>query len=263
VTAASLAVLAGVAFAVAASPLFQIKTVEISGTSELGRDDVLRAAGLRSDTNLITLSPGALEGRLEAGPWIQEATVERQFPSTLVIGITERRPVVTVRRNGAYWIVATDGVTLEESSRDPKLPPVRGARPAPVGESSAPVATAAAVAAAWPEVVLAEDPQIEIAPDGTISIQLRRDVVVDYGMPTDPGLKAQALAGVLDWSQRKKERLVSIDLRVPGAPAAELDDGSKRTVSEASPDTDAGGGKDDGNAGERDRTSEESPSPTP
>ncbi|MEX0991908.1 MAG: FtsQ-type POTRA domain-containing protein [Actinomycetota bacterium] len=258
-TAACLVGLVAIALAVGASPLFHVKTVEITGTSELGRGDILEAAGLRSDTNLITLSPRDVEDRIVADPWIRTAVVERHFPSTLVITVTERVPAVAVRRDGTYWIVAADGVTLGESPREPGLPPVKGARPAPVGETTGPMAAAAAVAAAWPDVVLAEDPQIGIAPDGSVTVELRRHITVDYGIPTDPAQKAQALAGVLVWAQRNKERLASIDLRVPGAPAAELANG--RTENDPNVSGDSGAVANDG-ANERGRKNEESPTPT-
>lgn len=260
--AAVLLVLGGAALVFAASPFFHVKTVEISGTSELGRGDILRLAGLRSDSNLITLSPEDVAARLERDPWIARASVQRRFPSTLVIAVDERQPVVAVRRSGSYWIVATDGVTLAEASRDPGLPSVRGARPAPVGGSEAAVTLAAAIAAAWPDVVLIEDPQIEIAPDGAVTVELRRHVIVEYGAPSDPVEKGQALAGVLAWAQQNEERLASIDLRVPGAPAAELAGGTTRKIAAPSIGSEEDGGSGDPNERERDHTNEKSPSPT-
>ena len=95
------------------SPYFAAHRIEVRGTSHVTRSEVLRIAGITPGTNVFTLDAGSAEARLERDPWIAQATVTKDLPSTLVIDIDERVAVAVVETGGALRLVADDGALLE------------------------------------------------------------------------------------------------------------------------------------------------------
>ena len=81
----------------------------------------------------------------------------------------------------------------------------------------------AAVAASFDQLVLDEDPVIEVAADGQIQIELRKGVLVTYGDGAQIPDKALAIAGILSWADREHADVITMDVRVPHAPTAELE----------------------------------------
>ena len=95
------------------SPYFAAHRIEVRGTSHVTRSEVLRIAGITPGTNVFTLDAGSAEARLERDPWIAQATVMKDLPSTLVIDVDERVAVAVVETGGALRLVADDGALLE------------------------------------------------------------------------------------------------------------------------------------------------------
>ena len=226
ITVLSLLALVALLVGIAASPLFAARTITVAGEEHLSEAEVLAAAGVDEQTNVLFLSTGEVESTLRANPWIATASVQRSIPSTLAIGVHERVAGALARVPDGYAVIASDGVTLGTVPRDadvPDLPQIRGGRPALPGQRSEQIAGAAAAAAAWDETVRAEDPELTVAPDGTIEIELAHGIPVLYGDARDPGPKAEALAGVLRWADEHHQRIVSIDVRIPYGPSAEFE----------------------------------------
>lgn len=223
ITAGALVLTAALAAGVAALPLFAAKTIDVEGMSHLKEAQVLEAGGVTTQTNLIYFSTATIEARLERQPWIRDASVERTLPSTLTITIQERIPAAVGTRGGAIFLIAADGTTLEEVAHEAGLPSIRGVRPGEVGDSPEPMRGPAAAAAAFDPVVLQEHPVIEVGEDGQITLLLHKNVPVLYGDPAEVDDKALAIAGVLAWADLNKASIISMNVTVPHAPTAELE----------------------------------------
>jgi cell division protein FtsQ len=100
------------------SPFLTIETVAVDGASRLADADVLESAALLADETLLRLRPRRVESRLEQNPWIAEATVRRELPDTVRIAVVERSPAAAVVVEGEQWLVAEDGVFLEQRSEE-------------------------------------------------------------------------------------------------------------------------------------------------
>ena len=92
---------------VAASPLFRVDHVEVTGLGYLTRDEVRSAAGLDIATSVWAREESLLDG-LVAHPLVESARVTRKLPRTLLFEIDEAEPVglialplvVAVNRHG-------------------------------------------------------------------------------------------------------------------------------------------------------------------
>jgi cell division protein FtsQ len=214
--AVALALLGLVALGVTYTPVFRARHIDVEGERTLRAAQVLRIAGVDDATNVFHLDPTAVEAALRSSPWIAEAEVERDLPSTIRIRVTERAPMAQVSVDGLTRSVAGDGTLLPGG--DPvNLPEVR----ASVGAIDAEGWTsgARALAALGPQI-RSRVRAVVVATDGSLTIQLAPDLEVAYGSPGDEEAKAAALHAVLAWAEQGDVSLVSIDLSVPIAPTA-------------------------------------------
>ena len=79
------------------SAYFSLTTVEIQGNSRLGSREILESVDLEEGANILALSIDAIEETLSLNPWVEEVSVKRVLPGTLVIGVKEKVP--------AFWLL--------------------------------------------------------------------------------------------------------------------------------------------------------------
>ena len=212
-------VVATAASALTFTPLFGARRFDVTGNRTLESEQVLAAAGLELGTNVAHLDAGEVEDRLRADPWVEDATVERDLPGTVIIHVRERVPVVKLLGGTA---LAGDGTALP-GAEAARLPEIRASYGSLQPGSAA--AAAAAVAALAPRIrvrVLA----VVVQPDGWMQVQLRNGVGVIYGDASGPGAKAASLQAILRWANEVRSELRRVDVSVPSAPSVILVDGS-------------------------------------
>jgi cell division protein FtsQ len=215
---------AGLTLAVSRSPLFGMRSLEVTGHAHLSRDEVIRSGGLDADTNVLWMSPGEVEARLEANPWIAGASVDRELPGRVTVQVRERWAVAAIRLAASSWVVvATDGTVLERADADPRLPRlVIAGKAEALGGRRAPGTMLPGIrAVAWMSDWLRTRVRaVVLATDGSIEVKMRGGAVAAYGPPTELQTKAGSLESVLRWAATDGTRLASIDLRAPRAPTA-------------------------------------------
>ena len=91
--------------ALACNPRFRVQKAEVTGTEHLSRWAVLKAAGVGSQDNLISLSVGKIQHRVSSLPWVQEADVSRGFPGTVRIAIKERKAFALALVDGRLFFL--------------------------------------------------------------------------------------------------------------------------------------------------------------
>lgn len=97
------------------SQMFEIKRVEVVGTSVLSTDDVIARAAVDEGETLLRVDREAIVGRLLEDPWVEDATIHRRLPSTLRIDVTERTPAAIVDTGVSFWFVEQSGRVIAES----------------------------------------------------------------------------------------------------------------------------------------------------
>lgn len=108
---------------------FGISEVALTGERELGRDEILKTAGISGSTSLLFLDASQARVRLLTNPWIAEATVLKLYPGRLRIEIKERAPFALWQKEARTSLIAADGTVLEPGAvpeRFAKLPLVVG-----------------------------------------------------------------------------------------------------------------------------------------
>ena len=124
--AASVALVTGTV-ALSYSPIFGARVVRVEGEERLAPRQVMRLAGIERGTNVVHLDTSVAESRLEAEPWVLDATVARSFPSTITISVRERIPVLVLAAGETRQLVAADGTALGRAPRGSAFPEVTAA----------------------------------------------------------------------------------------------------------------------------------------
>lgn len=111
---ALVAVLALLAWVVLASPLLVVRHVDVSGTKRLVPAQVSAVVAGSEGRPLARVDAAALETAVSQLHGVRSARVERNWPSTLDVRVTERVPLAAVpAEGGGFQVVDPDGVVLE------------------------------------------------------------------------------------------------------------------------------------------------------
>ncbi|MDD2850713.1 MAG: FtsQ-type POTRA domain-containing protein [Desulfuromonadaceae bacterium] len=128
----------GVYRAIMSVTLFPLKNIEVSSATHLTRDEILGIAGVEQGKALLRMNLKTMGEHLQQNPWIEAVRINRHFPDTVSIAVTEREPVAIVNIGYIYYLdkkgkvfkVLNQGDSLdfpivtgfseEELSNDPK-----------------------------------------------------------------------------------------------------------------------------------------------
>lgn len=118
IVAAAGVVILVVVGAIALSPLLGVRHVRISGNSHLDMARAENLVAIEQGTPLMRVDVGAVTNRLQSDPWVAHARVRRSFPTSLLIEVTEERPLMVLRTDQGTALVSHTGRILEFSSGD-------------------------------------------------------------------------------------------------------------------------------------------------
>ncbi len=98
--------------AVSESPHFNVRQVIVLHNQMANASDVTALLGVSADQNLFKLDLGSLKAEAEHHPWIASVRVYRRLPATLVVDVTEHKPVALLQ-SGGFFYVSDKGVVFK------------------------------------------------------------------------------------------------------------------------------------------------------
>jgi len=218
----SVVVVVLVTVAAGRSPLFDVDYVDVRGADQTARRDVVAAGGLGEHPALLDVDTTAVARRVEALPWVLRAAARREWPGTVRIDITERRPAAVLPAAAGQWALAdrTGRILRITGDKPAGLPVIGNIDPPQRAGASVPAAARPSlrVAAVLPASVRLRVADIATVRDGLVELQLvPPGGVVRLGPPVDLDEKLSVLAAVL--ARADLAGVGVIDVRVPRAPA--------------------------------------------
>jgi hypothetical protein len=119
------------AWGLSRSPLLSVGHVQVTGAAHVSRAEVLAAAGVAHSRQMIDLDPGTMALGVDSLPWVRDTRVSRRWPRTVVISVSERRPVALMAALGGAvaQVDATGRVLALTLAPVPGLPAVAPAPP--------------------------------------------------------------------------------------------------------------------------------------
>lgn len=112
------AVLVGACIGVYWSGMFAVKQVTVSGVEHLTSSEMTQLANIPSDTTLLRVDTRSIESNILRDAWVADVNVQRVFPDTLNLAVTEREIGATVvvstseGESSETWAISEDGLWL-------------------------------------------------------------------------------------------------------------------------------------------------------
>ncbi|MCF3962546.1 cell division protein FtsQ/DivIB [Streptomyces fuscigenes] len=222
VLAAVAVVLGFVLWLLYGSSWLSLTRVRVSGTAVLTPRQVADAARAPLGSPLASLDTGAVEARVErALPRVDSVDVSRSWPHTVELKVTERKPVLVIKKGAEFTEVDAKGVRFDTVGKAPTGVPLLELAIDPKAASPRFPATrllreAAAVRAALPAEVGRATRSLEVRSYDSVSLKLAGGRTVMWGSGEDNGSKARALSALLKAAPNADH----FDVSAPSAPAA-------------------------------------------
>jgi len=119
------------------SPRFAVRTIEAHGATHRSSTDLARLAGITQGQNIFAVDLESSRMRILGDPWVEQATVARRLPGTVVLDVIEREasalvaigadlylatragePFKKLDPSDPYDLPVVTGVTTEDVTRD-------------------------------------------------------------------------------------------------------------------------------------------------
>jgi cell division protein FtsQ len=218
--------LAGLGWLLTRSPFLDVDRIRVVGASHTPIHDITGISGLARGKPMTSLKEDVVAARLARLPWVDQASVRRDWPGTVIVTVRERRPLAATRAGGNSWMLLdATGRALEVVAQPPErllafegLP--RATRPGAMVDDVG--RGVLAVARAVPHDRIPAIRVIALLDDGTIELRLspmasgQPGPVVRFGPPERVEEKIVAITTILD--RVVPARMAVIDVRVPSAP---------------------------------------------
>jgi len=108
---------------------FTVRQIAVRGTSRLTATEVEGLVGDLRHDNILRADLGRYEYQLLRSAWIDKVTLHRELPSTVVVDVTERVPMIFAHLGDRLYLVDRTGAIIDERGpqyRDLDLPVVDG-----------------------------------------------------------------------------------------------------------------------------------------
>ncbi|OKJ70833.1 cell division protein FtsQ/DivIB [Streptomyces sp. CB02460] len=211
----------GVIWALYGSSWLRVEQVRITGVRVLTPAEVERAAAVPMGAPLVSADTGAIEKRLRQKlPRIDEVDVVRSWPHGIGLKVTERKPVLLVKKGGKFIEVDDEGVhfaTVDKSPGHVPLLEVATGRSASLRRfgSDRLVREAVRVAGDLPDGVAEDTRVVRVDSYDAISLELGGDRTVMWGSSGAGAAKAKVLTALM----KAAPKAGHFDVSAPTAPA--------------------------------------------
>ncbi|MBB5909255.1 cell division protein FtsQ/DivIB [Actinoalloteichus hymeniacidonis] len=177
------------------TPLLAVRAVEIVGNETMIEEEVREAAGVTMGTPMLRLDTETVHGRVAELPGIADVSVARSWPSTAVVTVVEREPVVLLRSADGLWLTDRQGIAYAMVDAPPAgLPELRVADPGPEDPATL---DAVSVVDSLPAEVRSEVVSVSADSVNDIRLELSRGREVRWGEAVESRRKGRVLAALL------------------------------------------------------------------
>lgn len=223
---AAVALVGGGAWVLYGSSWLRVERATVSGTDVLTPAEVLAAAKVPVGEPLVSVDTDAIEARLRRQlPRIADVDVVRSWPHGIGLKVTERTPVLLLKKGGTFTEVDGGGVRFATVTAAPKGVPLLELSLSPTGSTTASlrrfgedrlVREAVRTAGDLPATVRQTTRTVKVRSYDDISLDLTDGRTVSWGSSEQGAAKARALGALLKAASDARH----FDVSVPTAPAS-------------------------------------------
>ncbi|MFD3721234.1 cell division protein FtsQ/DivIB [Streptomyces sp. NPDC058674] len=211
----------GAAWVLYGSSWLRIEKVTAAGVEVLTPEQVLAAAAVPVGAPLVGVDTDEIENRVRRRlPRIDSVDVVRAWPHGIGLKVTERKPVLLIRKGADFVEVDASGVRFDTVPKAPAGVPVLelnagGSPSARRFDEERLLHEAVLVAGALPGPVSKETLQVKVGSYDSVVLELSRGRTVTWGSGEQSDAKGRALTALLKAAPKADH----FDVSVPTAPA--------------------------------------------
>lgn len=212
---------AGLVWVLYGSSWLRVEQVKTTGTRVLTPSEVETVAAVPVGSPLISVDTGAIETRLRQKlPRVDTVEVTRSWPHTIALHVSERRPVLVMKKGAKFDEVDAKGVRFATVAQPPagiaqleltasQSPSVRRFGAARL------VLEAVRVTGELPPAVAKETRSVRVSSYDSVTLELAGGRSVLWGSEEEGELKGRTLSALM----KARPKSVHFDVSAPTAPA--------------------------------------------
>ncbi|MFD8022086.1 cell division protein FtsQ/DivIB [Streptomyces lavendulae] len=219
--AAAVLLAGGGTWALYGSSWLRVERVTASGTEVLTPEQVLTAAAVPVGAPLVSVDTDEIASRLRGRlPRIDSVDVVRSWPHGIGLKVTERKPVLLIKKEAEFVEVDATGVRFDTVGRAPAGVPVLelAAEHSPSArrfDEQRLLREAVGIAGSLPAAIAKETLQVKVRSYDSVLLQLTKGRTVVWGSGELGEAKGRALTALLKAAPKADH----FDVSVPTAPA--------------------------------------------
>lgn len=207
----TLALLVALVWVVFFSSLLAVRTVAVDGVPQAEQPGIAALAAIPPGTPLARVDADAVVHRVSQRPTVSRVSVQRSWPSTIVIHATPRVPALIIRNpRGQLQVVDPGGVVYATVSAPPRGVPVATAA-SDAALSKDALTAALSVVTVLPESLRAQVHDVRVTGADLVTFALGRTTVV-WGGAAAPHRKLAIVEALL------RGRPALVDVSAPDTP---------------------------------------------
>ncbi|RMI29183.1 FtsQ-type POTRA domain-containing protein [Nocardia stercoris] len=175
-------------------PLVAVRTVEIDGLVAVPEQQVRAAARIPDGRSMLRVDTDAIAARVAALPRIKSVQVQRSFPSTVRLTVTERTATLYFDSPEGTHLIDADGVEYAIEPAPPGIPKLLTEHP---GGADPVTRAAIRVLAAVPDGLRFQVGEVVARSVSDVELKLHDDRTVLWGGADDSERKAAVVLPVL------------------------------------------------------------------
>jgi cell division protein FtsQ len=206
-----LAVLAGAVWLVGFSPALAVRSVEVVGVPTTEVPAITRLAAVPMGTPLARVDDAAIADRVRQRATLADVSIERSWPSTLVIHASPRVPVLVAKNpQGQLHVVDSRGVAYAQVRTAPRgVPMVNAASDEALSRDA--LMAAVSVVEVLPPGLQRQVTNVTVSGANLVTLRVRGTTVV-WGGVAEPRKKLTVMTALL------RSRPKTIDVSAPDTP---------------------------------------------
>ncbi|TLF81033.1 cell division protein FtsQ/DivIB [Nocardia cyriacigeorgica] len=176
------------------TPLLSVRAVQIQGLSAVPEERVRELLEIPDGQSMLRIDTAAMAARVASIPKVSTVRVQRSFPSTVRVTITERTPVLFyTSERGAHLL---DAQSVEYAIEPPPIgvPELKAGHP---GSADPGTRAAVAVVTALPPALRVQVGEVAVRSISDISLRLRDGRTVLWGGADDAERKVAVVGPLL------------------------------------------------------------------
>lgn len=108
------------------SPIFNIKTISITGNAKLSIDEIVSLSKIELEQNMFKYRKEDIINNIKENAYIDTVKVSRKFPDTIELEVSERSATFMIKFANAYAFINNQGYILEITDKKQDLPTITG-----------------------------------------------------------------------------------------------------------------------------------------